>query len=215
MQVIIKGRQLEVTPRLQGVIERKVQRFSRFVDDEVRVEVTVIEEKTRSAQDRFSVQLMIHDTTHPVHSEARAVNVNTALDLVVDKVITQISRQKDRQTRRVRSTKHNAPPLKIMSLSRSGNIAVLEEEDEREEEERLATDEAVSQLPEDSNEEVWSQISEIRRVPSKPMNDKEAIAQMELDGSTFLPFFNEATGTVNVMYRLDNGSYGILVPALS
>lgn len=215
MQVIIKGRHLEVTPRLQGVIEHKLQRFSRFVDEDIRVEVTLIEEQTRSARDRFSVQLMIHDSTHPVHSEARGVNVNSALDVVVDKVITQISRQKDRQTTKVRSTKHNAPPLKIMSLTREGSIATLDEENEREAEEARAVDEAVQRLPEDSNEEVWSQITEIRRVPSKPMNDKEAIAQMELEGGSFYPFFNEATGTVNVMYRLDDGGYGILVPALS
>lgn len=215
MQVIIKGRHLEVTPRLQELIERKVQRFSRFVDKETRVEVTVIEEQTRSARDRFSVQLMVLDSSHPVHSEARAVNVSTALDIVLDKVSSQISRQKDRQTSKVRLNKHNTPPLKIMSLSRSGSMTTLEEEEEKAEEEEFPEVEESAQLSEASNEEVWSQITEIRRVPSKPMNDKEAIAQMELLGASFYPFFNEASGTVNVMYRLDNGGYGILVPALS
>ena len=28
------------------------------------------------------------------------------------------------------------------------------------------------------------------------------------------PFFNEATNSVNVMYRLNKGAYGLLVPAL-
>ena len=51
-------------------------------------------------------------------------------------------------------------------------------------------------------------------MPTKPMDDQEVIAQMETLGLTFFPFFNEATNSVNVMYRLDKGGYGLLVPEL-
>jgi putative sigma-54 modulation protein len=37
MQIIIKGKQMEVTPRLRQIIERKVQRLARLVDEETRV----------------------------------------------------------------------------------------------------------------------------------------------------------------------------------
>jgi len=46
------------------------------------------------------------------------------------------------------------------------------------------------------------------------MNHEEVIAQMEALGLSFLPFYNEATGSVNVMYRLDKGGYGLLLPTL-
>jgi len=36
---------------------------------------------------------------------------------------------------------------------------------------------------------------------------------MEQEGNAFYPFFNAETNSVNVMYRLDNGGYGLLVPA--
>jgi putative sigma-54 modulation protein len=57
-------------------------------------------------------------------------------------------------------------------------------------------------------------VLEIRRVPTKPMDDQEVIAQMEELGVSFLPFFNEATNSVNVMYKLGQGGYGLLVPEL-
>jgi len=38
---------------------------------------------------------------------------------------------------------------------------------------------------------------------------------MEHDNLAFCPFFNQETNSVNVMYRLDNGGYGLLVPALT
>jgi putative sigma-54 modulation protein len=46
------------------------------------------------------------------------------------------------------------------------------------------------------------------------MSDREVIAEMEMSGLSFYPFFNEETRSVNVMYRLDKGGYGLLVPAL-
>ena len=71
-----------------------------------------------------------------------------------------------------------------------------------------------SSVVEEHNEEIWSRVLEIRRLPTKPMDDQEVIAQMEALGLSFLPFFNEATNSVNVMYRLDKGGYGLLVPEL-
>jgi putative sigma-54 modulation protein len=213
MQIVIKGRQMQVTPQMRQRIERKVQRLSRLVHGDSRVEVTLSEEQTRSADDRYSVQMALSATPHPVHSEVSAINVNTALDLVLDKVMTQLERQKDRQTK---GRRHHSIPAKTLSLSRSGRLGTLETTDTRQSEEELEkeTNEVHPALEETENEAIWSKIVEIRRLPTKPMTDQEVIAQMENEGLSFCPFFNQETNSVNVMYRLDNGGYGLLVPAL-
>jgi len=213
MQIIIKGRQIQVTPQMRQRIERKVQRLSRLVRDDSRVEVTVIEEQTRSSNDRYSVQMALSTAPHPVHSEVSAVNVNTALDLVLDKVMTQLGRQKDRQTK---ARRHHTVPAKTLSLSRSGQLATLEKSDQVLDEEELEelVDEMYPALEEEQNEALWSRIVEIRRLPARPMTDQEVIAQMESGGLTFYPFFNQETNSVNVMYRLESGGYGLLVPSL-
>ena len=214
MQIIIKGRQMQVTPQMRQQIERKVQRLSRLVHEDSRVEVTVIEEQTRSSNDRYSVQLALSAKAHPVHSEVSAINFHTALDLVLDKVMTQLGRQKDRQTK---ARRHHTIPAKILSLSRSGQLATLETEGTAQNEEELeeGVNEIHPALEEEQNEAIWSQIVEIRRLSTRPMTDREVIAQMENDGLAFCPFFNEETNSVNVMYRLDTGGYGLLVPALT
>lgn len=209
MQIIIKGRQVEIVPRLRQYIERKVQRLSRFVNDDARIEVTVTEEQTRSARDRYSVQLALSNGSHPIRSEVSAVSANMAFDLVLDKVTAQLGRHKDRQTS-VR--RHHTPAMKILSLSRSGNLASLEVEDETFDED--AETQLASSITEERNEEIWSQVMEIRRIHTRPMNDHEVIAQMETHGLSFYPFFNEESRSVNVMYRLETGGYGLLVPAL-
>lgn len=194
---------MEVTPQLRQRIERKVQRLSRFIGEQTRIEVTVAEEKTRSMQDRYSVQLALAGNARPVRSEVSAVNASTALDLVIDKIVKQLGRQKDRQT-----TLKRHVPVKVLALSRSGSLSTLQEK-EREEDEIF--DVAVE---EEDNEEIWSRILEIRRLPTKPMSDQEVIAHMEQHKVAFFPFFNEETQSVNVMYRLEQGGYGLLVPSV-
>jgi putative sigma-54 modulation protein len=211
MEVIIKGKHMEVAPRLRQIIERKVQKLTRLVDDDSRVEVTVTEEKTRSANDRFTVQVALTGTTYPVRSSMSAVNANVALDLVLDKVTAQLGRQKGRQTTMKR---HHSLPVRVLALSRTGRLTTFAEAEEESEEQYKDDAQPGALLDQDHNEEIWSRVLEIRRVHNKPMGDQEVIAQMELQGLTFLPFFNEATNTVNVMYRLEKGGYGLLVPEL-
>ncbi len=209
MQIIIKGKQMEITPRLRQFVEQKVKRLARLVDADARVEVTVTEEQTRSAKDRYSVQLALASTTYPVRSEVSAINANMALDLVLDKVVSQLGRQRGRETT---TKRHRTPAIKILSLSRSGDLAPLAEDS-------LQNDHAdgkniATSIDQEYNERIWSKVVEIRRVPTKPMDDQEVIAQMETFGLSFLPFFNEATNSVNVMYRMDKGGYGLLMPEL-
>jgi putative sigma-54 modulation protein len=215
MNIIIKGRQMEVSPRLRLHIEQKVKRLSRFVGDDARIEVTVVEEKIRSGRGRYSVQLALTQTPHPIRSEVSAINANAALDIVLDKVTAQLGRHKDRKTT---IRRHHTPAMKILSLSRTGTLAPVEAEEEEEHNDGDTQDEIqesiASTLSEERNEEIWSRILEIRHIPTKPMNDQEVIEQMEALGASFYPFFNQETNSVNVMYRLEQGGYGLLVPAL-
>ncbi len=203
MQLIIKGRQMEVTAQLRQRIERKVQRLARLVPETARVEVTVTEEQTRSNRDRFCVQLALTGATQTIHSEVSALNATTALDLVLDKVVAQLGRKKDRQV----AIRRHGDAVKVLALSRTGTLVLEEEEQDEEYASPML-------LEEEQNEEIWSQVKEIRRLPTKPMNDHEVIARMEHDGVSFLPFFNDETGTVNVMYKLEEGGYGLLIPSV-
>src|SRR5260370_8704747 len=118
MQIIIKGKQMDVSPRLRQDIERKVQRLTRLAGEDARVEVTVSEEQTRSARDRFCVQLALSRTARPIRSEVSAVNATMPLDIVLNKIMAQLVHQKGRQT----SPPHPNPPIKLLSLSPSPDL---------------------------------------------------------------------------------------------
>lgn len=53
-----------------------------------------------------------------------------------------------------------------------------------------------------------------KKFKTAPMSAQEAVEQMELLGHSFYLFLNEATGELNVVYRRDDGNYGVLEPQL-
>lgn len=52
----------------------------------------------------------------------------------------------------------------------------------------------------------------VKRFNVKPTNVEDAITQMEMLGHSFHLFLNEETGTYGVVYRREDGDYGLLEP---
>lgn len=48
----------------------------------------------------------------------------------------------------------------------------------------------------------------------KPMDEEEAIMQMELLGHTFFVFLHAETNDINVVYKRNDGQYGLIQPKL-
>jgi putative sigma-54 modulation protein len=51
-----------------------------------------------------------------------------------------------------------------------------------------------------------------KRFPTPPMDEEEAIEQMELLGHDFFVFLNAESGEINVLYRRRDGDYGLIIP---
>ncbi|MCL5024121.1 MAG: ribosome-associated translation inhibitor RaiA [Nitrospirae bacterium] len=52
-----------------------------------------------------------------------------------------------------------------------------------------------------------------KRFDMKPMNPDEAAMQMELLDKNFFVFSNQTTGEINVIYRRNDGNFGLIEPA--
>ena len=62
----------------------------------------------------------------------------------------------------------------------------------------------------DASEDVDNSIVKRKVVDTKPMSEEEAILQMELIGHDFFLFKNDKTNELCVVYKRDEGGYGIL-----
>jgi putative sigma-54 modulation protein len=75
---------------------------------------------------------------------------------------------------------------------------------------RSASDFVEAPLEDETEEEI---IVRRKRFPLYPMNEAEAVEQMNLLGhDQFFIFYNADTDSVNVLYRRRDGSYGLIEP---
>jgi ribosome hibernation promoting factor len=102
MEVTIRGRNVEVTPRLQEYVEKKVGKLDRYLPtiDEAHMDLSV--EKTRSAQDRQVAQLTVRSKGSILRAEEHNHDLFTAIDAVMDKMYRQIGRYKGKHKDRAR-----------------------------------------------------------------------------------------------------------------
>jgi len=64
-------------------------------------------------------------------------------------------------------------------------------------------------------EEPQRKIVEVKQFPIKPMDPEEAADEMELLGHDFFIFINALSSEVNVLYRRNDGNYGLIEPELT
>jgi putative sigma-54 modulation protein len=80
---------------------------------------------------------------------------------------------------------------------------------------KRAAGEAVAETPgpvEEEGAEERPRISRVKRFAMVPMDEEEAIQQMELLGHDFYVFYNVNLSQINVVYRRKDGNYGLIVP---
>ncbi len=71
-------------------------------------------------------------------------------------------------------------------------------------------EEASSFVPEEEEEETEYEIVRTKRFPMKPMSVDEAVLQMDLLGHNFFAFRDVSNNSFAVVYRRDNGGYGLI-----
>lgn len=113
MQLIITGKNVEVTDWLRSYVDKKIGKLDRYLPniDEARVELAV--EKTKSAQDRQVVQVTVRSSGTILRVEEKSADMFASIDAAVDKMHRQIARFKGKQRRRGRPSPGEMPPIPV------------------------------------------------------------------------------------------------------
>lgn len=113
MQLIITGKNVEVTDWLRSYVEKKIGKLDRYLPtiDEARVELAV--EKTKSAQDRQVVQVTVRSSGTILRVEEKSADMFASIDAAVDKMHRQIARYKGKLRRRGRPSPGEMPPVPV------------------------------------------------------------------------------------------------------
>ena len=182
MEVVIYGHDVEITPRLQSYVERKVERLDRYMPNIVEVQIDLSAQRSASkAEDREVAQITLRNARGTIlRAEERTADMFASVDAVVDKLYRQIERYKGKRRRRGEAN----------AGFEHFETAIQLEEDELES----------------------GSVIRRKQFSIVPMYEEEAIEQMELLGHDFFVFVNADSGGVNVLYRRHDENYGLLVP---
>jgi putative sigma-54 modulation protein len=121
MELIIKGKNVELTDRLRDYLEKKVGKLDRYLPSITEAWVELSTEGTKAAQDRQVCQLTVRSNGTILRAEERSDDMFSSIDTVLDKMYRQIARYKGKRQNRWRSAPSMPEPLPI---------EVEEEEDE-------------------------------------------------------------------------------------
>ena len=185
MELQIFSKNIELTPAIQNYVQKKISKLTRYLPNITEAKVEIHEENTKSPQGRFVAQVTLKSKGVLLRGEEKGERVRIAVNAVADVLERQIERYKGKLYEKGRG----------VSLARQA--AVLE---------GAAASEASKDSP---------IVVRVKRFEVKPMSAAEAAEQMELLGHSFFLFVNTENDVLSLLYRRNDGNYGLIEPELA
>ncbi|HLW59584.1 MAG TPA: ribosome-associated translation inhibitor RaiA [bacterium] len=190
MNIIVAGRNIEVSEALRAKVTEKVERLAHHFERVQKAQALLRVEPHPGRNQVAEVTLWGDGVV--LRGEEASQDMYASIDLVVDKLDHQISkfRGKSITRRRVLAGRHKQ------------QVAAAAEAALRAQASADAEGSDVSSI----------EITRRKRFDMKPMTPEDAAVQMELLGHAFYMFRNSETSEVNVVYRRADGRYGLIEP---
>ena len=202
MKTQIKGRNVTVTDALRQYADEKVERvhkllMQRRIDEVTRVELELMVEKNPSIAEPCIAEATIFTRGPVIRARESSTDMYAAIDLVMDKLMRRARKYHDKVHGKTRRG-HEKLPADALLTPELEPVAVLA-------------------AAEDDGESVGDngRVVKSKQFALKPMSVDEATLQLELVGHDFFVFTNAESNRTNVVYRRNDGHYGLIEPSES
>jgi putative sigma-54 modulation protein len=92
MQLTVTGHHLEITPPIQGYVEKKLDRIVRHFDQVLEVHCTLTVEKLT-----HKAEATLHVRGGNIHADAAEADMYAAIDLLADKLDRLVKKYKEKR----------------------------------------------------------------------------------------------------------------------
>ncbi len=193
MDIVVKGRNVEVPEHYRQHVSEKLHRVERFDHKLIRIDVELFHEPNpRQAAVCQRVEITCKSRGPVIRSEACAENFYAAFDTAMDKLANRLRRSADR--RRVHHglrTPTSVAAATSMTSEGDGPLATLP-------------------APAEPDDHLPGRVVREKEHSAKPMSIDQALFEMELIGHDFFLFADAATGVPSVLYRRKGYDYGVI-----
>jgi putative sigma-54 modulation protein len=185
MEMQITGKNLDMSAAVRSYITKKMEKIDRHLPNIISFEIVATEEKTRSPEQRFVIQVTVNNGGMLLRGEERAPDLYTATDKVAEVMNRQLEHYKGK-----------------LLKSKGRQSASI----------RTNTAEVKSGI-ESENVDDEPRVVKTKRFDVKPMSLDEAIDQMVLLNHDFFLFYNPDSNNMNLIYKRKDGNYGLIEPS--
>jgi putative sigma-54 modulation protein len=186
MDVVIRGKNVKVSKSLRTAAEEHLAKLDRYANGFARAEVDFSEERNPRIAENQKCEVLVHVKGHLLKAHASASEPFAALYAVCDKVEHQVKRLKDK-----RVAKSHPKRIRTQRVE----VPLLDEDEE------------------DGQSPQTARIVKTKEFTIKPMTAEEAVLQMDLLGHDFFLFTSSETGRAAVIYRRNDGNFGLIETA--
>ncbi|ANE23106.1 30S ribosomal protein S30 [Denitrobacterium detoxificans] len=183
MEITVTGRKMPITDALKSYAEEKIGNSMKVMDiDPLIAEVVLHMEQNPAIACPAVCEVTMTAKGHIIRVEEREEDMYAAIDVAAAKVLRQLRKFKTRVVEHKTRTKAES----IRTTAEETDFDALMEE--------LADDAVVRE----------------KDVEFLPLTEEEALVQIDLLGHDFFGYIDRDTDTFRILYRRDNGGYGLL-----
>ncbi|WP_104524659.1 ribosome hibernation-promoting factor, HPF/YfiA family [Blastococcus atacamensis] len=205
MEIVVRGRNVEVPEHYRQHVEDKVGQLERFDTKLSRIDVELFHEKNpRQSANCQRVEITLRGKGPVVRAEACGPDFYAALDLASGKLDNRLRRAADR--RRVHHGRRTPDSVRVPGSALDAGAPELAIEAQLERDRELSTGPQVTDL----DEHLPGQVVREKHHPATPMTVDQALHEMELVGHDFFLFQCADTGQPTVVYRRHAYDYGLI-----
>ena len=187
MSVTVTGRKMPVTDALRQYADEKIGNSMKVMDiDPLEAEVVLFVEKNPANPRPACCEVTLRTKGHIIRVEECEEDMYAAIDVAAAKVLRQLRKYKTRVIDR--KLRAEGETIRAPETAASGELDVDGLMDE------LAGEEIVRE----------------KVMEFEPLTRDEALIKIDLLGHDFFAYTDRDTGMVNVLYRRDDGGYGLL-----
>ena len=200
MDIVVKGRNVEVPDHYRQHVADKLQKVERYDQKLIRVDVELFHERNPRQSDYCQrVEITCISRGPVIRAEACAADFYSALDTAIGKLESRLRRAADR--RRVHRGRHSPVSVAAATAPLAFSSPELSNPERRVNGAFVEIDEG--------DDQPWHIVRE-KEHPAEPMTVDDALFHMELLGHDFYLFNDKDSGRPSVVYRRKAYDYGVM-----
>jgi putative sigma-54 modulation protein len=114
MRIEVKGRNLQVTDELRGIVARRFEKVGRQVSELATLEVELSEERNRANKDQMVAEATLYLKGVTLRAAEASRDIKHSINLIADELARQVKRHRDKRRKRRESralAEQGRPPV--------------------------------------------------------------------------------------------------------